>query len=74
MTRPRRSPQDPIITNCTLNDHGCVERIGKSDGYCKKCGWDAAEARRRKQMIRYGHMTKDDYGCQRLIVSHEDEF
>lgn len=71
MTRPRRNVDDPIMTNCTLNDHGCVERIGKSEGYCKKCGWDAMEARRRRAMIRSGGLTKDSYGSRRLVIRYE---
>ena len=73
MTIARTNAQTHEVLNCLLYDSGCPDRQGKSEGFCKKCGWDTTEARRRKQMIRYGHLTTDRYGCRKLIVKHEDE-
>lgn len=47
----------------------CEEhRKTRNDSLCQKCGWNAAEAARRKDIIRNGGLTANKWGERRLVL------
>ena len=36
---------------------------------CKTCGWEAAEAKRRRELIEKNGLTTGEYGMRHLVVS-----
>jgi len=54
--------------NCTLKGQDRCSMSCNPPRSCVRCGWDHAEAARRKELIRDGHMQKDSLGYLRLFL------